>query len=155
MFLSMSMSFNYNQFFSFTVMSKFVVVIAFLLTLVWAHVCVYIYLMITLLVYNNFNILIGDIGVLLYHLHHQQSIADSHSRGMCLVARPSILVKTDIEVILALDLLTTLAVHMIHLCKGHHSFQKYHPSLLNGKCVIIFILKIHCSLKYSFYLIKS
>lgn len=111
--------------------------------------------MITLLVYNNINVLIGNIGVSLYHLHHQQSIADSHSRGMCLVARLSIQVKTDIEVILALDLLTTLAVHMIHLCKGHHSFQKYHPSLLNGKCVILIILKIHCSLKYNFYLKKS
>lgn len=85
--------------------------------------------------YYDFNILIHYLGVLLYHLHHQQqSIADSHSQGMCLVARPSIRVKTDIEVTLALDLLTILAAHMIHLRKGHHSFQKYHPSLSNGKC---------------------
>jgi len=148
----MSIPFNYNQFFSFTIMSKFFVVLAFLLTLVWAYICIDIYSMKTLLVYNDINVLIGNIGVLLYHLHHQQSIVDSHSRGMCLVARLSIQVKTDIEVILALDLLITLAVHMIHLCKGHHSFQKYHLSLLNGKCVILFILKIHCSLKYNFYL---
>lgn len=119
------------------------------------YVCLLIFLMRSLLFYNDFNILIDYIGVLLYHLHHQQSIADSHSRGMCLVARPSIQVKTDIEVTLALDLLTILVAHMIHPCKGHHSFQKYHLSLLNGKCVIILMLKIHCSLNNNFYLIKS
>jgi len=132
------MSLNYNQFFNFIVIKKLYGYSFLARTCVGVYVCILICLVRKLLVNNDFNIFIDYIGVLLYHLHHQQSIADSHSREMCLVARPSIQVKTDIEVTLVLGLLTILAAHMIHLCKGHHSFQKYHPSLLNGKCTLIY-----------------